>query len=129
MHNYDIFINQKAKERRETIISMNLNVSNQYNKKPSHKINDLDEYSNLGYNKNYKIKGLMENNPKMRRRISNHIRQVLFQNIKDQGLYSETEDNNDEDEESFNQMISDESSKITTSNLNVNRSNKKTEDK
>ena len=129
LHNYDIFINQKAKERRETIISMNLNVPNQYNKKPSHKINDVDEYSNLGYNKNYKIKGLMENNPKMRRRISNHIRQVLFQNIKDQGLYSETEDNNDEDEESFNQMISDESSKITTSNLNVNRSNKKTEDK
>ena len=87
--------------------------------------NDLDDYSNLGYDKQYKIKGLMESNPKLRRRISSHMRSALIQNIKEQGLYSATEEDSDDDEESF---ISEGTSKIT-SNLNLRNSNKKSFDK
>ena len=124
INNYDIFVNKKAQERRATIISMNLNASNRHNINANipnqNKANNLDEYSNLGYNKNYKIKGLMENNPKLRRRISAQMRNALFQNIKEQGLYSETEEDIDDEEENINDFISDESSKITN-NLNTSQ--------
>ena len=124
INNYDIFVNKKAQERRATIISMNLNASNRHNINANipnqNKANNLDEYSNLGYNKNYKIKGLMENNPKLRRRISAQMRNALFQNIKEQGLYSETEEDIDDEEKNINDFISDESSKITN-NFNTSQ--------
>ena len=145
INKYDIFINQKARERRATLLSMNTlpnnrmrssskktknNINNNINNNPPaldryNSNNDLDDYSNLGYNKQYKIKGLMESNPKFRRRISSHMRSALIQNIKEQGLYSATEEDSDDDEESF---ISEGTSKIT-SNLNLRNSNKKSFDK
>ena len=154
INKYDIFINQKARERRATLLSMNTlpnnrmrssskktknninnninnnNINNNINNNPPvldrySSNNDLDDYSNLGYNKQYKIKGLMESNPKLRRRISSHMRSALIQNIKEQGLYSATEEDSDDDEESF---ISEGTSKII-SNLNLRNSNKKSFDK
>ena len=53
------------------------------------------------------------------------MRSALIQNIKEQGLYSATEEDSDDDEESF---ISEGTSKIT-SNLNLRNSNKKSFDK
>ena len=118
VNNYEIFVNQKARERRETLASINafneLRRSSIKKKKESFvesptNTNKEEEYSQLGYNKNYKIKGIVEDDPKYRRRISRHMRKALFQSVKDQGLYSETEDESDDD--SLKSDSSDESSK------------------
>ena len=61
------------------------------------KPNNLDEDSNACFKKKYKVKGLVEDNPKLRRKISNYMKEVVIQNMKDQGIYSETEDDIDED--------------------------------
>ena len=134
VHTYDVFINQKARERRETLASLNpyneLRQSN--NRKITDKVidiqtntNNYEDYSQLGYDKNYKIKGLVEDNPKYRRRISKHMREALFQSVKDQGLYSETEDESDDDDDSLKSDDSYESSKNLCSDVNSNSSNYK----
>jgi hypothetical protein len=135
---YDLFIKQKARERRETLASINnfINLRNSSNRKNtgySSKINNIEninsipnqnvpdtnrntntniieDYSNLGYKKNYKIKGLVEDNPKLRRRVSVQMRKTLFQSVKDQGLYSDTDE--EDDESSFKNSNSEEESKI-----------------
>ena len=138
---YDLFIKQKARERRETLASINnfINLRNSSNRKNTgysskiNKINNIEninsipnqnaadtnrntntniieDYSNLGYKKNYKIKGLVEDNPKLRRRVSVQMRKTLFQSVKDQGLYSDTDEENDES--SFKNSSSEEESKI-----------------
>ena len=118
INKYDLYINQKAKERRETLATINnLNfpkspsprkiaedpLNNNINIKNNQiKANNLDEYSHLGYNKKYKIKGLVEDEPKLRRKISRYMRETLFQSVKDQGLYSETEESDDDSNKSGN---------------------------
>ena len=126
---YDIIINQKARERRAILKSKSsnkylsrenlkkkININNNSNNQDINSINSsLDTFSSLQNDKNFKI--IMEDNPKYRKRISSHMRNSLYQNIKDQGLYSETEENSDDDEESFNNNISDKTSK-NKDNLN-----------
>ena len=108
---YDIYIKQKAKERRQTlklINNLNLNetelteISKSNNNINNiinimNKPNNFDEDSNACFKKKYKVKGLVEDNPKLRRKISNYMKEVVIQNMKDQGIYSETEDDIDED--------------------------------
>ena len=120
---YDVFINQKAKERRATLASMNLRnsvksqVPDEQKKLNINADDEIDDDSPLGYNKNYKIKVLMEDNPKLRRRISVHMRKALFQNIKDQGLYSVTEEESgDDDDDTIKTDTINESSKNDISN-------------
>ena len=126
---YDIIINQKARERRAILKSKSsnkylsrenlkkkININNNSNNQDINSINSsLDTFSSLQNDKNFKI--IMEDNPKYRKRISSNMRNSLYQNIKDQGLYSETEENSDDDEESFNNNISDKTSK-NKDNLN-----------
>ena len=134
LNTYEVFINQKARERRETLAS--INPINELRKSNNRKItdnvidiqtntNNLEDYSQLGYDKNYKIKGLVEDNPKYRRRISKHMREALFQSVKDQGLYSETEDESDDDDDSLKSDNSDESSKNIYSDVNNSSNNYK----
>ena len=122
------------RERRETLAS--INPINELRKSNNRKItdnvidiqtntNNLEDYSQLGYDKNYKIKGLVEDNPKYRRRISKHMREALFQSVKDQGLYSETEDESDDDDDSLKSDNSDESSKNIYSDVNNSSNNYK----
>ena len=120
---YDVFINQKAKERRATLASINLRnsvksqVPDEQKKLNINADDEIDDDSPLGYNKNYKIKVLMEDNPKLRRRISVHMRKALFQNIKDQGLYSVTEEESgDDDDDTIKTDTINESSKNDISN-------------
>ena len=120
---YDVFINQKAKERRATLASMNLRnsvksqVPDEQKKLNINADDEIDDDSPLGYNKNYKIKVLMEDNPKLRRRISVQMRKALFQNIKDQGLYSVTEEESgDDDDDTIKTDTINESSKNDISN-------------
>ena len=56
------------------------------------------EYSQLGYDKKYKIKGVVENDPRYRRKVSRYMRKALFQSVKDQGLYSDTEEEDSDDD-------------------------------
>ena len=108
INTYDIFIKEKAKERREYLAKMN-NINKRNNKSNINNIinmndnqinkNNLDENSKLNLEKKYKVKGLVEDNPKLRRKISTYMKETLFQNMKDQGLYSVTE------EESYDESI------------------------
>ena len=134
LNTYEVFINQKARERRETLAS--INPINELRKSNNRKItdnvidiqsntNNYEDYSQLGYDKNYKIKGLVEDNPKYRRRISKHMREALFQSVKDQGLYSETEDESDDDDDSLKSDNSDESSRNIYSDVNNSSNNYK----
>ena len=78
---------------------------------------EIDDYSHLGYNRKYNIKGFMEDNPKFRRRISVRMREALFENVKEQGLYSVTEEESgDEDENTIKTDILNKSSKNDNSN-------------
>ena len=111
-NNYDLYINKKARERRETLASIN-NFREMRKSSAKRRITDasvfknkdlkiLDspsnsEYSQLGYDKKYKIKGVVENDPIYRRKVSRYMRKALFQSVKDQGLYSDTEEESDED--------------------------------
>ena len=52
--------------------------------------------NNLNANENNKTKGLAEYNPRLKRKISNYMRQSLYHDIKDMGVYSETEDENED---------------------------------
>ena len=133
VNTYDLYIKQRARERRETLASINyLNYPTSSSIKKDTEIstnnninildtptnaNNIDDYSHLGYNKNYKIKGLVEDDPKFRRKISQYMRETLFQNVKDQGLYSETEEDNDED--SIKSGDSSEETNKTESNSNI----------
>lgn len=125
INKYDIYINQKARERRATLASINLRNSvksqvtdEQKNLKLKHYASgELDDYSHLGYNKKYNVKGLIEDNPKLRRRVSVHMRKALFENIKEQGLYSVTEEESgDEDDDTINTDTFNQSSKNDNSN-------------
>jgi len=125
INKYDIYINQKARERRATLASINLRNSvksqvtdEQKNLKLKHYASgELDDYSHLGYNKKYNVKGLIEDNPKLRRRVSVHMRKALFENIKEQGLYSVTEEESgDEDDDTIKTDTFNQSSKNDNSN-------------
>ena len=139
-NNYDLYINKKARERRETLASIN-NFREMRKSSAKRRITDasvfknkdlkiLDspsnsEYSQLGYDKKYKIKGVVENDPRYRRKVSRYMRKALFQSVKDQGLYSDTEEESDED--SFKSEEIEELNK-STSNDSLSNSFKEDEE-
>ena len=123
INKYDIYIEQKARERRATLASINLRNSvksqatNEQKNIKNYTNDEIDDYSHLGYNRKYNIKGFMEDNPKFRRRISVRMREALFENVKEQGLYSVTEEESgDEDENTIKTDILNKSSKNDNSN-------------
>ena len=151
LNNYDIYIKEKRRERRATLASRNsihmgnnlrrltkkirtssYEINNEINKNKNAEAqanvynNKNDEESFLGYNKNYKIKGIMEDDPKKRRRVSQHMRKALFQTIKEEGIYSDTEEESeDESIESGDSIYeSNSNSKSTESENNNNINNK-----
>jgi hypothetical protein len=110
---YDIFIKEKAKERREYLAMMNsMNKSNNKElKTPNSNINNiinnndnqlnknnLDENSKLSFKNNLKVKGLVEDNPKLRRKkISVYMKETLIEDLKGQGIYSLTDEESDDE--------------------------------
>ena len=52
---------------------------------------------NFGQNKKYEIKGLVIDDPKYRKKINAHMRNTLLQSMKDEGLYSNTEEDSEGD--------------------------------
>ena len=132
LDNYTIFVNQKVKERREFLgIIDNLNDNKSKNKEisvlnnnvnnlidimdSSMNINDSTPNRKINDNENYKVKAsIKENqklkNQKLKRRINAYMRKSLYQDIKDQGIYSDTEEEN-EDDSIQNEDISDEINK------------------
>ena len=127
LDNYTIFINQKAKERREFLGMIdNLNDTKSKNKEisvlnnnvnnlidimdSSMNINDSTPNRKINDNENYKVKASIKENQKLKRRINAYMRKSLYQDIKDQGIYSDTEEEN-EDDSIQNEDISDEINK------------------
>ena len=124
LDNYTIFVNQKAKERREFLgLIDNLNDTKSKNKETSALNNNVNNFIDImdstmninnsspdrkvNDNEEYKVKDLIEENPKLKRKINAYMRQSLYQDIKDQGIYSETDEEN-EDDSIKNEDISDE---------------------
>ena len=131
INKYDIYIEQKARERRAALKSKSLNkyyskesskkknnINNNSNIQDVNSISSSNTYSNIEKDKNFKM--IMEDNPKYRKRISSRMINSLVQNIKEEGLYSETEEGGDDDEESFNNIISEKTSKLKD-NLNISQ--------
>ena len=102
LDNYTIYVNQKAKERRK-FLGITDNLKNTGNKSGLNNVNNFlnimntsMNINNLNANENNKTKGLAEYNPRLKRKISNYMRQSLYHDIKDMGVYSETEDENED---------------------------------
>ena len=76
--------------------------------------NSEDESSNLGYNKDYDV-NIIRNQDKgvRKRKTSQYMRKTLFQQIKNEGFYDESEEENEDD--------SLESENDNTSNLILNK--------
>ena len=149
LNNYDIYIKEKRRERRATLASRNsihmgnnlrrltkkirtssYEINNEINKNKNAEAqanvynNKNDEESFLGYNKNYKIKGIMEDDPKKRRRVSQHMRKALFQTIKEEGIYSDTEEESeDESIESGDSIYESNSNTKSSESENNNKNN------
>ena len=115
---YTIYVNQKAKERREFLgLNSNLNDIQNKNKEVSTLDNNVNNFinnskniNNLNENGNYKAKGKLEDNQKLKRKISIYMRQSLYHDIKEHGYYSDTDDEN-EDDSIKTEDISDEMNK------------------
>ena len=115
---YTIYVNQKAKERREFLgLNSNLNDIQNKNKEVSTLDNNVNNFinnskniNNLNENGNYKAKGKLEDNQKLKRKISIYMRQSLYHDIKEHGYYSDTDDEN-EDDSIKTEDISDEINK------------------
>ena len=73
---------------------------------------DKDNESNLGYNKTYNCDILITDDRRRQRRTSQYMRRALFQRIKDEGIYSESE------EESEDESINSESLDSTSNKNN-----------
>ena len=127
LDNYTIYVNQKAKERREFLgIIYNLNDTKSKNKEisalnnnvnnfidimdSSMNINDSSPNRTINDNEKYKVKASIKENQKLKRKINAYMRKSLYQDIKDQGIYSDTEEEN-EDDSIQNEDISDEINK------------------
>ena len=97
---YDIYIKQKAQERRQKINMLN-------NLNPS-KRNDTEIItSNNINNQNNNFDDY--NNPKLKRKISDYMKKAILKNMRNEGIYSETDDENIDDNIK-NEENSDESS-------------------
>ena len=118
---YTIYVNQKAKERREFLgLNSNLNDIQNKNKEVSTLDNNVNNFinildnskniNNLNENGNYKAKGKLEDNQKLKRKISIYMRQSLYHDIKEHGYYSDTDDEG-EDDSIKTEDISDEMNK------------------
>ena len=127
LDNYTIYVNQKAKERREFLgIIDNFNDTKNKNKEisvlnnnvnnlidimdSSMNINDSTPNRKINDNEKYKVKASIKENQKLKRKINAYMRKSLYQDIKDQGIYSDTEEEN-EDDSIQNEDISDEINK------------------
>ena len=114
INDYEIFINQKAEERRAIKTTKNIDINNkaiieQYNinnNLNNYPMDSIENEKNIELNKLYEIKGLAEDDPKYRKKINVHMRKALIQSIKDEGLYSDTEEESegDSNEKGPNQM-------------------------
>ena len=118
---YTIYVNQKAKERREFLgLNSNLNDIQNKNKEVSTLDNNVNNFinildnsktiNNLNENGNYKTKDKLEDNQKLKRKISIYMRQSLYHDIKEHGYYSDTDDEG-EDDSIKTEDISDEMNK------------------
>jgi len=108
INNYDIYIKQKAKERRQTLkLKKDLDINEKEISKPNYDVdnfinimnkqNSLYEDSNAYFKKNYNVKELVKDNQKSNSKKNNYLKEVVIQNMKAQGIYSETEDEIDDD--------------------------------
>ena len=96
VNDYEIFINEKAEERRNIKLKANNIMQNEflyYNNNIGYPMDTFEKgnENNFSNNKEYNIKGLVEEDPKYRKKINSHMRKVLLQSMKDEGLYSNTE--------------------------------------
>jgi hypothetical protein len=86
-----------------------------------------DEESKLGYNKIYDVNNLIEGGAIERRKASTYMRRTLFKRIKDEGVYSESEEES-EDESFDNDSIDIVSRKKEMIELDHSSNSKKSED-
>ena len=145
LNNYDLYIKEKRRERRATLASRNsirvTNINRRLSRRKQSRMsefmknknietpsihtntNKMDEESNLGYNKDYKIKGIIEDNPRMRRRVSVNMRKTLFQTIKEEGIYSDSEEESEEDSIESEYESSKNESFVESNSINKNSEN------
>ena len=102
LNDYEIFINEKAEERRNIKSLKNNETKNEFlpeNINMNYPMDNIEKENeiNFGQNKKYEIKGLVIDDPKYRKKINAHIRNTLLQSIKDEGLYSNTEEDSEGD--------------------------------
>ena len=86
-----------------------------------------DEESKLGYNKIYDVNNLIEGGAIERRKASTYMRRALFKRIKDEGVYSESEEES-KDESFDNDSIDIVSRKKEMVELEHSSNSKKSED-
>ncbi len=80
---FSIYKTRKSVKRKGTNITNN--------------INNNDEESNLGYNKTYDVNVLIGSRGYNKRKTSTYMRQTLYKKIKDEGIYSESEEESEDD--------------------------------
>ena len=81
---------------------------------------DHEEENNLGYNKNYNVNILIDQNNYKKRRPSTYMRQTLFKRVIDEGILDSSEEESEDD--SYDDTIS---SSISNNNINDKKQNNK----
>ena len=100
-----------TKNKNKEILVLNNNVNNLIDiMDSSMNINDSTPNRKINDNEKYKVKASIKENQKLKRKINAYMRKSLYLDIKDQGIYSDTEEEN-EDDSIQNEDISDEINK------------------
>lgn len=105
--NNDIQINRNTIKSKNSIYTINETAS---------KDNEDNQSSNINYINKYDVNALIENHKQTKRRPSKYMRATLFQQIKNEGLYDESEEENEDD--SFDSE--DNSNNLILNNKNEN---------
>ena len=93
--------------------------------KINNKDNDnKDEESNLGFNKKYDVNVLIDNDKFKNKRASVYMRKALFKRIKDEGIFSDSEEESEDDSFDSESYVADTNRKKTSLEENSLYSNK-----
>jgi hypothetical protein len=103
-----------------------LNMQGEIGKnKINNKDNDnKDEESNLGFNKKYNVNVLIDNDKYKNKRASVYMRKALFKRIKDEGIYSDSEEESEDESFDSESYVTDTYRKKTSLEENSINSNK-----
>ena len=81
----------------------------------NNKDNDYkDEESNLGFNKKYDVNVLIDNDKYKNKKASVYMRKALFKRIKDEGIYSDSEEESEDESFDSESYVADINRKKTS---------------